>query len=114
MKTSHWEPPEVILYWEKKTSGQIFFLEIPDIKFEDLSLWRRPVCQTLSEAWVISRPTAKIVTDLLNALAVLSDITVRRSAIAWKDLNHIGHQKKGHICLGDQQSFYVQVFPRLH
>ena len=44
--------------------------------------------------------------DLLKALAILSDATVRRSAVDWEDPNHTGNQKKGHVSLGDQQAYY--------
>ena len=47
--------------------------------------------------------------DLLKALAVLSGTTVRRSTV---DREHAGNQKKGHISLSDQQSYYLQVFQR--
>ena len=50
--------------------------------------------------------TARIAPDLLKALAILSDITVTRSAVDREDLK----QKKGHVSLSDQQSYYIQVF----
>ena len=52
----------------------------------DLSLWRRPVCQTLCKALDISCAAAQVVPDLLKALGILSDTTVRRSAIGQEDL----------------------------
>ena len=58
------------------------WLEIP----QDLHLWRRPACQTLSKALDISSATARIAPDLLKALAILSDMTVRRSAVDREDL----------------------------
>ena len=52
--------------------------EIP----QDLSLWRRPACQTLSIALDISSVTAQVAPDMLKALvSILSDTTVRRSAV---------------------------------
>ena len=51
-----------------------------------MSLWRRPACQTLSKVLDISSATAQVAPDLLKALAVLSDTTVKRSAVDWKDL----------------------------
>ena len=36
---------------------------------------------TLSKALDISSPTAQVAPDLLNALAILSDTTVKRSAL---------------------------------
>ena len=68
-----------------------------------MSLW--PAHQTLSKALDIGSATAWVVPDLLKALAILSDITVRRSAV---------DQEKSHIYLGDEQSYYLQVFQRLY
>ena len=45
----------------------------------DLSLWRRPECQILSTALDISITTTRVSQDLLNALAIPLDTTVRRS-----------------------------------
>ena len=56
--------------------------EIP----QDFSLWRRPACQTLSKALNVSNATAQVVQNLLKAVAIVSDTTVRRSAVAWEDL----------------------------
>ena len=53
---------------------------------QDLSLWRRPACQTLLKALDISSATSQVAPDLLKDLAVLSDTTVRRSAVDRKDL----------------------------
>ena len=52
----------------------------------DLRLWRSPACQTLSKALDISSATAGAAPDLLKALAILSNTTVKRSAVDWKDL----------------------------
>ena len=46
----------------------------------DLSLGRRPACQTL-KALDISNATAPVAPDLLKTLAILSDKTVSRSAV---------------------------------
>ena len=43
-------------------------------------------CQTLSKCLDISSATARVAPDLLKALAILSDTTVRRSAVDRKDL----------------------------
>ena len=77
-------------------------------------MWRRPACQSLSEALDISSAIAWVAPDLLKTLAILSDTTVRKSAVDWEDLNHIGNQKKDQISLGDQQSYYLQIFQRLY
>ena len=47
----------------------------------DLSLWKRPACQTLSKALDISSATAWVAPDLIKALAILLDATVRRPAV---------------------------------
>ena len=57
----------------------------PEIPSE-LSLWRRLACQTLSKAFNISSATAQVDPDLLKALAILSDTTVRRSSVDIEDL----------------------------
>ena len=57
--------------------------------------------------------TTRVAPGLLEALAILLDTTVRRSAADPEDLKS-GNQKKGHISLGDQQSYYLQVFQRLN
>ena len=44
-------------------------------------MWRRPACQTLSKALDISSATAQVAPDLLKALVILSDATVRRLAV---------------------------------
>ena len=51
--------------------------------------------------------------DLLKALEIWSDTTVRRSAVDWEDLKpycksvFFKYCKKGHIFLGDQESYYL-------
>ena len=57
----------------------------PEISYE-LTLWRRPACHTLSKALDISIATARVAPDLLKVLAILSDTTIRRSAVGWEDL----------------------------
>ena len=76
----------------------------------DRSLWRRPACQTLSKALDISSATARVVSDLWKALAILSETCARRSAVDQEDLKPYWNQKKGHISLGDQQSYYLKFF----
>ena len=69
---------------------------------------------TLSKALEISSATAQVAPHLLKALAILSDVTVRRSAVDRDDRKTILEiKKKGHISLSDQQSYYLQVFQRL-
>ena len=57
----------------------------PEIPW-DMSLWRRPACQTLWKPLDISSIIAPKVPDLSKALASLSDTTVRRSAIELEDM----------------------------
>ena len=57
----------------------------PEILWE-LRLWRRPPCQTLSKALDMSSTTAQVARDLLKAPAILSNTTIRRSAVDWEDL----------------------------
>ena len=47
-----------------------------------------PACQTLSKTLDISSATARVAPDLLKALAIVSDATVRTSAV--------DHKKEGH------------------
>ena len=46
-----------------------------------LSLWRRPACQTWSKAFDISSTTAIVVPDLSKPLVILSDMSIKRSAV---------------------------------
>ena len=63
-------------------------------------MWRIPACQTLSKALEISSPAAQVARYLFKALVILSDATVRRSAVDWEDL-------KGDW--GDQRSYYLNT-----
>ena len=61
-------------------------------------MWRGPACQTLSKALDISSTTAWVAPDLLKALANLSDMTVRRSAVDQEDLNtYWKSEKRAHF-----------------
>ena len=60
----------------------------------------------MSKALDISNAKAGAAPDLLKALVILSDTTIRRSAVDQEDLNHTGNQKKGYFSLGDQQVIY--------
>ena len=92
MKTSNPELPEAIYYWEKKKWGQI-----SDLKFHDLSLWREAY-QTLPKALDISNAIAGVVPEMLKVQAILSDTTVRRSAVDREDLKpHWKSEKKATV-----------------
>ena len=72
---------------------------------------KRPVCQTLSKPCqkYISSATAGVAPDLLKALAILSDTTIRISAVDWQDLKPCWKsEKKDYVSPGDQQSYYLQ------
>ena len=73
-------------------------------------MWRRPACQTLSKALYISSTTVQVAPDLLKALGILSDTTAGRSAAGLEDLKWYWKWEKGHISLGDQQFYYLQLF----
>ena len=60
----------------------------------------------------ISSAIAKVVPDLLQLPAILSDTTFIRSEFDQED--HIENRRKGHISLGDQQSYHLQIFQRLY
>ena len=51
--------------------------------------------------------------SLLKDLAILSDTTVRRSAVDWEDLKPYWKSEKRPHSLGDQQSYYLEVLKRL-
>ena len=58
----------------------------------------RPACQILSNALKISSATAWLAASLLKALAILSDTTVRRSAVDGEDLKlYWKPEKKPHF-----------------
>ena len=62
----------------------------------------------------ISRATAPVVPDLLKSLAILSDTTVRRSAVDQEDLKPYWKSEKGQTSQTDQQVYCLQVFQRLY
>ena len=45
---------------------------------------------------------------------ILSHTTVRRSAVDWKDVIPFWKSNKDRISLGEQQSYYLQIFQRLY
>ena len=59
------------------------------------------------ESLGISSTTARVAPDLLKALVILSDTTVRRSAVDQEDLKPYWKCRKSQISLGDQQSYYL-------
>ena len=74
--------PWICLLLRKEQIRPNIWPEIPN----DLSLWRRAACQTLSKALDISSATARVAPDLLKALIILSVTTVTRSAEDREDL----------------------------
>ena len=84
-----WGTPSLTGYYcedfPSRTTQRCLLLRKKEIR---LNIWpeipwdlRRPACQTLSKALDISSVTAWVAPDLLKALAILSDATVRRSAV---------------------------------
>ena len=57
----------------------------------------------------ISSATARVAPDLLKALAILSDTTVRRSAVDQEEPKPYWKSEKGHISLGVQQTIIYKV-----
>ena len=60
----------------------------------------------------ISSATARVAPDPLKLSVILSDTVVRRAAVDREAILEI--RKKGHISLGDQQFYYLQVFRSLY
>ena len=50
----------------------------------------------------------------VKALAILSETTVKSSAVVWDDLKLYWESEKGYISLGDQQAYYLHIFKRLY
>ena len=61
----------------------------------------------------MSSATTRVAPDLFKALAILSNTTVR-SAVDREDLQPYWKSNKGQISLGDQQSYYLQVFQKIY
>ena len=55
---------------------------------------RRPACKTLFKALDISSATAQVAPDLLKTLAILSDTSIRRSAVDREDLKPFWKSEK--------------------
>ena len=68
-----------------------------------------PSCQTLSKALDRSSATAQVAPDLLKVLAIQSDTTVKRLTVVREYLKQYQKSEKGHIFLGDEQAYYLQV-----
>ena len=85
-------------------SVKIVILPVQSITLENWFAWM-PAC-TSAIVWVSLTS--------LNTLAILSDTTLRRCAVNQEKQKHTENQKKGQISLGDQQSYYLQVFERLY
>ena len=61
-------------------NNEIWPINRPEI-LQDLSFSKRPACQTLAKAFNISCTTTTVVPDLSKPLAILSDMTIKRSAV---------------------------------
>ena len=78
-----------------------------------MSLWRRPAYQTKFKASDIN-VTAWVASGALKALPVLSDTTVRRSAVEQENLKpYKKSEKRPHISWSEQQPYYLQVFQKI-
>ena len=104
----HWGTPALTGYscedFLSRTTRSCLLLRIEEIRANiwsenqwDLSLWRRLTCQTLSKPLDLSSATARVAPDLLKVLAILSDTTVRRSAVDQKDLKPYQKSEKKHL-----------------
>ena len=94
----HWGTPALTGYscedFPSRTTQSCLLLRIEEIRaniwpenqWDLISLRRRLTCQTLSKPLDISSATARVAPDLLKVVAILSDTTVRRSAVDQKDL----------------------------
>ena len=76
-KNSHPEPPEVAFF---QKNNEITPKIRPEIQYE-WSFQRRPACQTLSKASIISIATAPVALNLSEALAILSGSAVKREVL---------------------------------
>ena len=69
----------------------------PEIPY-NLDLWRRPAFQILSKALDMSGAKAQLAPELLKALAILSDRTMRRSTVDQEDLKpYWKSEKRSHF-----------------
>ena len=67
-------------------NNEISPINRPEI-LQDSSFSKRPACQTLVKAFNISCTTTTVVPDLSKLLAILSDMTIKRSAVDRENLN---------------------------
>ena len=74
----------------------------------------RFVRKSSKKALDISSATAPVAPDLLKALVILSDSTVRRSTVDQEDLKPYQKSVKRPLSLGDQEAYYLHVFQRLY
>ena len=125
IRTEPWKTPVVTGYscedFPSRTTQYCLLLRKNKIRVnnwpeipEDLILWTRPVCQTLSKVLDISSTRAWVAPDLLKVLTILSAATVRRTAIDQEDLKPYWKSEKDNIFLVDQQAYHLQVFQRLY
>ena len=68
------------LNWSN-ASDSVLTNPIEKDRVQDLSLWRRPACQTLSKILDISSTIPQVAPGLLKALVILSNTTARRYAV---------------------------------
>ena len=100
MEISHLETLEAVYYWEKT--------KYPTQNSKEFSLWRRSACQTLSKALDISNVTVRVAPDLLKALAILWDKTVRKSKADLQGLKpYWKSEKRPHFSSSSTSLFFT-------
>ena len=78
-------------------------------------MWARPACQTLWKALDKSSATARVAPDMLKAIAILSDTTVRRSVIDWEDLKlYWKSEKRPHFSSWSTSLLFTSFSKRLY
>ena len=105
-KSYHPEPPEAVCDREKKKYGQISALKSRRLKFLKKASMRNPV-ESFRYHKCYSSSSLRPVKSLSSSIRYIDTTAVDREDIS-------ENQKKGHISLGDQQSYYLQVFQRLY
>ena len=81
MKTSHIEPPTMSITEKRRNKAKYLTSNVIRLMFV-----KKTSIPNLSRALDLSSATAQVTLDLLKVLAILSDKTVRRSAINLEDL----------------------------
>ena len=70
--------------------------------------------KTTKKIFALLSATAWVTPELLKALTIRSDETVRRYVVECEDLKPKWRSEKGHNFQGDQQPYYLQVAQRIY